>query len=103
MIGDFDIKKDGQIGYDEFEMMMKSEGTDKRIKLDSKLSGRHSSMLGNGNGKGTSFNHGGESFTKGETTTPLELTHNDPVHWGSEMDIRKQIAMENEQNMQHDE
>jgi hypothetical protein len=49
MIGDFDIKKDGQIGYDEFEMMMKSEGTDKRINLDSKLSGRHSSMMGNDN------------------------------------------------------
>lgn len=102
MISDFDIKQDGKIAYDEFIMMMKSEGTDKRIKLDSKLSGRHSGLQGNGNGKGTSFNHGGESFTVTgqETPVPMQMMHNDHIHVESEMDIRKKIAMENEQNIQ---
>ena len=43
MISDFDIRHDGQIYFEEFMLMMKSEGTDKRIKnIDTKLSEKYS-------------------------------------------------------------
>jgi len=49
MISDFDIKHDGQINYDEFIMMMKSEGTDKRIQnIETKLSDKFSGNNLNG-------------------------------------------------------
>lgn len=45
IIGDFDIKHDGKISLEEFVMMMKSEGTDKRIRnVDNQLSGNFSPM-----------------------------------------------------------
>ena len=85
MIADFDIKNDGEISYEEFLMMMKSEGIDKRVhNMDSKKTNnilQHSIH--------------GDSFKNETDPNKLSMQHGDHTHEGSEMNIRKQIAEEN--------